>query len=516
MNLFLTNMSLIEKLASILFSLIISLILVPSIIGNLTIPLPLFLILLIALFIVTIYTISFIFNIKLVPKYKDVSPLKIILYSTPATLGGIFYLTAFYPGFMTNDFFNQWQQIHTNHYIDWHPVPHTLVMKIISKLWDFPAAIALSQIVILTLSFGYVLYALERFGFSQKLLLIISVLFALNPANSASSIFISKDLIYNSSLMLITIYLANIFITNGKWFMPTINKACFIIACSTFILFRHNGFLVFLCTSILCLIIFYKNILKILAIIIPILAIYILVKGPIYSFLRVEPSSSNEAFAIPTQQIASVVKNNGVLTEGQKKYLNNIMTLDEIKANYHPYSVDLLKFHQNFHKEYIEKDPSIFLKLWWQIIKQNPIIAIEAFAKQTSVVWQINEPKDEKGYTFTVNRQVVKNTWGINNKILNNTITYIGNKILDISEAKNNIWFFWRPALPFFLILIFGFGALLKNGCSVLILVAPVVLNTLSILVAIPAQDFRYVYSNCLTAIIIIPCSLFKLNKLKV
>ncbi|GIM28920.1 hypothetical protein CPJCM30710_15860 [Clostridium polyendosporum] len=516
MNSFLTNMNSTEKFISVFFSLIISLVLVPSILGKLTMTLPLFLILFIALFLVIIYTITFVFNIKIIPKYKDISPLKIILYSTPITLSSLFYLVAFYPGFMTNDFFNQWQQIHTNHYVDWHPVPHTLIMKAISKLWDVPEAIALSQIVIFALSVGYVLYALERFGFSSKILLIISVLFALNPANSASSIFISKDLIYNSSLMLITIYLANIFITNGKWFMPTINKACFIIVCSTFILFRHNGFLVFLCASILCLIIFYKNILRILAIIIPVLAIYILVKGPIYSFLKVEPGSSNEAFAIPTQQIAAVVKNNGIITESQKKYINNIMTLDEIKANYHPYSVDLLKFHQNFHKEYIEKDTSIFLKLWWEVIKQNPLPAIEAFAKQTSVVWQINEPRDEKGYTFTVNRQVVKNTWGVNNKIFNNNITYIGNKALDISETKSNIWFFWRPALSFFLILIFSFGALLKNGSSVLILVAPVVLNTLSILVAIPAQDFRYVYSNCLTAIIIIPCSLFKLNKLKV
>ena len=54
---------------------------------------------------------------------------------------------------MTCDSTIQWAQIHSNQYNDWHPVVHTWFLKLITQVWDYPAAIAIAQILMMSLHF---------------------------------------------------------------------------------------------------------------------------------------------------------------------------------------------------------------------------------------------------------------------------------------------------------------------------------------------------------------------------
>jgi hypothetical protein len=183
-----------------------------------------------------------------------------------------------------------------------------------------------------------------------------------------------------------------------------------------------------------------------------------------------------------------------------------------MSENYHPYSVDLLKFHKQFNRKEIEKDKAGFLKLWFQLCLQNPEIAKKAFLNQTSLVWQVKQPGG-RGYTYTVNRKVVKNNYKIHNEVLSPGITSLGNKLLDFTERKDNKWLFWRPALPLYAILIFGLGALLRTNRTTLLLLTPILLNVLSILIAIPAQDYRYLHANNAVAVIVFLFFLLSMSK---
>lgn len=514
----------INSLKSIVFSAIISLIIMQSITfncnknnwlfhNNILSFLTLFLI----IFFVVLFAIILMTRINIQYKNTDVRKLFIIIYALPCIIIWTLYLLAFYPGIMTNDSFNQWYQAHSHVFSDWHPVVHTLFIWAVTRVWDAPQAIALTQMLIFSFTVGYVLYTLAKMGISKKLLLIVSVIFALFPSNGAMSIGIWKDLIYNCCLVILTVFIMKILFTDGKWIDSTINMIYFIFISLSIILFRHNG-IVPLVGSIILLMLIYRTRLKRYILVSSIIAfLFFLVEVPFYHFLRVAPGSSNEAFAIPTQQIAAVVKYNGYLTTEQKKAISRIMPLKSIQNDYHPYSVDLIKFQDDFHKNVIEQDKKGFIKLWIGVCIQNPKIVTEAFLNQTSIVWQIAEPSG-RGYTYTINREVVKNYYNVKNIIINQNITYWGNKVIDYTEIKSIKWAFWRPALPLFIIILSGFILAIKNDKKYLVLLGPVIFNNLSILIAIPAQDFRYLHANYLASVVIFFAALIKIsydNKIK-
>lgn len=454
---------------------------------------------------------KFLESIYISTNKPSINKLYIFYYALPSIAVGFYYLIALYPGIMTNDSFNQWMQVHTHSLYDWHPVPHTIFIYFVTKLWDSPAAIAIAHMTLQSLVLGYILYIFNKLGVNKKLLYLIAILGSLYPSNAVMSIAIWKDIPYNASLSLLTIFILNILITKGKWLDNHLNNVAFICCSVIVVLFRHNGLLSFIGTMFLGLLLLRYKRKTIGLILVSVLSVYILVKGPIYSYLNVKPGTSNEAFGIPTQQIAAVVKNNGYLTPQQKEKINYIMPLDVMAETYHPYSVDLIKFHDEFDRNAIVNDKVGFLKLWFDICIQNPAIVTKAFLDQTSLVWQIKEPLG-RGYTFTANRQVVRNDYNIKNKIISEPITSSVYKILDFTEKKENIWLFWRPALLLFIILFAGLLCIRKNDITFLLLVSPVLLNNLSILAAIPAQDYRYLHANNLISIIIVLASFIKLN----
>jgi hypothetical protein len=58
------------------------------------------------------------------------------------------YLLAFWPGIMTEDSIDQWTQAQRGVFRDEHPAVHTLLIWLITRLWNSPAAVALLQIVL--------------------------------------------------------------------------------------------------------------------------------------------------------------------------------------------------------------------------------------------------------------------------------------------------------------------------------------------------------------------------------
>lgn len=511
----------IMKYSILVFTVIISMILMASLILIPNFELPIYgrfisyifryIMVFIVLFSIIILAINTNFKLSYVKVHRG----KFLLYSGICMSLWFVYWIAYYPGIMTIDSFNQWMQVHSRILYDWHPVPHTIFIYFITRIWDSPAAISLVQMSIFSFITGYVFYTMEGYGVNRRLLMLILILFALYPANGAMSIAIWKDLLYNSSIILITMFIMNTLITDGKWIEDKKNIAAFIITGIIFVLFRHNGLFAFIGTMILMLIIYRKKQLTFGVIFLSVILCYFIIKGPIYSFLNVKPGTPNEAYGIPTQQIAAVVANDGYLTDEQKYKINEIMPLKVMAENYHPYSVDLLKFHNDFNRDAIVNNQREFFKLWFEVCRQNPKIVFEAFSRQTSLVWQIREPYG-RGYTYTINRKVVENDYNITNKTISPSITSLCNKILDYTEAKNHIWLFWRPALFLFIVLIFGFVAILKNGFKTIVLFTPVLLNNLTILMAIPAQDYRYLHANNLVAVIVFLFALMQIGNKKI
>ncbi|MNC04355.1 hypothetical protein D3C75_517920 [compost metagenome] len=455
------------------------------------------------------------FNSKLNVTSEKVEKIKIIAYAAPPLFVFSLYFIAFYPGAMTPDSLDQWSQTITHNFNDWHPVAHTWFIMLTTLFWKSPAAFVIAQITIISLIIGYICYSFEKAGV-KKLYIYISLAFlTLIPVNGIFSIILWKDVLYSSMLCLLTVILFNVINTGGDWLQSKINIGVFMVSSLGLSLFRHNGVLIFSITILLFLAIFRKRLLKLYISSAVVVAIYFLITGPIYSYYNVTASDSNEALAIPTQQIASVISLDGKITAEQSAFFNSIFPIELWKTKYNPYSVDPLKFHEDFNKKFIIENKKEFFENWLSLVINNPGIVLKSYLKQTSVVWQINQFDDGEVALFATSI-IPKETgeqMGLSNKIISNTLTTNITKLLDQTWRKPNL-IMWRPALFTFIIILFIFTLILRGEWRKTLITIPVFLNTAMLLVAIPAQDFRYQYANLLVMCIVFLCALSKENEI--
>ncbi|WP_456277605.1 DUF6020 family protein [Bacillus sp. AK128] len=428
--------------------------------------------------------------------HKPVNKLHIVYYALPITMVWFLYWIAFFPGGMTPDSFSHWDQINTGVYNDWHPFAYTIYMLLLTQIWDTPAIIGLSQIVTISFVIGYSLYRFQLAGINNRILWVVTALYALWPINGIYVITLWKDVYYAAFLLFFFMIIFNLVITKGKWITTTPNLLLALIASLGVVFFRHNGFPVYVVVMIVLLFSFRMQWKQLMIISSITISLHYIVSGPIFDVLNVTPSNPNEALGMPTQQIANIITY-GVVTNEQEEYFNQILPIEKWVENYHPYLTDPIKFDPDYNSEVIMNDTATYFRMWLELCKQNPYLAIEAFLKQTSLVWQFVQPEDP-GYTSTyVTNIYYGNKYNIENIVLNEALTTNLQRYLTISNTTLKP-VIWRPAIYSFIILFFTFAAFIKRDWKFALPILPIVLNTGTVFLGLPAQDFRYLYSNSL------------------
>ena len=442
--------------------------------------------------------LSLLLKVEIVIDARQVSKIKIIAYAAPSILVWLLYFTAFYPAGMTPDSLAQWDQAHTGQFNDWHPLIYTWFIMLLTSFWDSPAIVSLAQIVIMALIFGYSAYRFEAMGVNKIVIWIMAVLFALSPINGIYSITIWKDVLYSAFLLFFSMVILNIVVTKGKWLESYTHITLFLLAAVGIVFMRHNGFPVFLITLVVLLLSYRKQLKPLLVVFVLIIALHSLITGPVFQALDVVPSDPNEALSIPTQQFATIIINDGKLTEEQRDYLDSIFPIELWKERFHPYNTNAIKFSwKEYDRDIIFDDFKKYVTTWLEVCLQNPKLAVEGFLTHTSLVWQIREP-EKPGYTDAfVTNVYLGNEQGIVNTVINPELTEDMRDYLTYTKEELGV-IIWRPATYLFMILFFTFVSYLRNDYKSWFVSLPVLLNAASVMAAIPAQDFRYLYANTL------------------
>lgn len=432
-------------------------------------------------------------------------------YAIPCIVVWLLCLLAFFPGAMTPDSLSHWRQIHTLEFSNWHPVLYTWFILGLTSIWHSPAAVVIGQSIILALIFGYGMYSLNRYGLDKRITWTLTIIFALSPINSGFVLMLWKDVLYSACLFLLTIVLFRIVLSKGEWLKRGPNLLLLAGAMLGVMFIRNNGLPIIVLLGFCLLIsyrVYFKRVVFLLA---SVFAFFYLVTGPLYDYLEVIPASANEAMGIPTQQIAHVIKSGGDLSAEQEAYFDRILPIEQWKSLYNPYRTDPLKFATDFNAEVITSDNGTFLKNWVAVVYQNPILAIEAFAKQTSLVWQINQP--DNGYTDIFTTTIYQpNEYGLETQSVSPWLQTNISRWYSMSQRymKEIIW---RPAVYTFAIILLSFISSIKLGWRVWLISLPVLLNTATIFAGLPAQDFRYLYANTLVIYMLLMLAFLKYDR---
>lgn len=121
------------------------------------------------------------------------------------------YLAVFNPGTATIDTFNQFHQIASGHFTNWHPFFHTFIEMLCLKVYPSPVSICIMQILVFSTMWTVICKYNRDDGKSLKYQLIATLIICIIPINAIYSITLWKDILF-SYFMMFLCFLAKVMI----------------------------------------------------------------------------------------------------------------------------------------------------------------------------------------------------------------------------------------------------------------------------------------------------------------
>ena len=453
---------------------------------------------------------------------KSIPIKRMFLYSLPIIIIWLLYLLGSLPANASSDTFYQWSLIYSDPVIldNWHPLIHSMFYKAITLVWNSMTALALVQILILGLVYGYGLYSLEKTGFSKKWLWIIAFGVAISPLNGFFVNTLWKDILYSGFALLLMIYIFNIIVTKGLWLKPKHNVLLFAFVLFLTASFRSNGIVPALLVGLFLLVFICVNCRKYIGRVIIIGALFSVVflgysVGIMKAFNVGQPPFSN-GVGLPLQVAAGVI-NNGTITEEQRDFFRKIKT-DEDWQRYYPYLADNIKNVTPLDNTFLEEHVGEFLTKTVKISLENPRQAIVAYLNQTDLLWSYVD----KGRFFT-SLYNAENGEKIINECKRGSPEFLaqhshGFDYVDLEHISHETTFLtpvvgglynfaevllrgillYNPAFYLAILTFLSFAFMVKRGkksvLPILFLMITIFGNVLSLYMSIVAHDLRYAY----------------------
>ena len=477
--------------------------------------------------IIGIFNIIYIILINLIPKLYSLNIFKkkkdrkkkqkilLISFITIITCW-IPYFLSFFPGTLSLDSLGELNMIINNfsNVTDHHTVLHILFIAIPYKIGfamfgTITSGIVLStitQMILLAYIFAYFITFLYERNISKNILIIILLFYAILPMNGYYSIVMWKDVMFAGSLLLLTIETIKIIEKQKENKLNFKNLISFIPISLLCIFFRNNAIYMYAILAIITLIIFKKHFKLFLSIFFIVFSTYIIIKGPILNYLNISKSASAEYIAMPLQQIGRMAYKNVNFTDKERKLINNLLPTEIMASVYNPYVVDAIKFNKNYNISAFDNNKGKYFKLWINLVKENPEIAIEAYSASTLGYWY-------PGVKYwSVMDYIPENEYGITLKpILPEPLTYtikaLSSKEIPIINMQ------WSIGLGIWLMLLFSILTIKKNKLPAIYPFIPSIGIWITLMIASPVfGEFRYVYCIFVCLPLLALCPYLKLK----
>lgn len=418
-------------------------------------------------------------------------------------------LLGFYPCIVPYDGNNQWQQVQSGLLTNSHPFFSTYFMFLLSKIWNSITIVAIYQIILVSISWGYLCKCINLENKKQfAIMFIYTILVMISPLISTYSITVWKDIIYTSYLFICAIMLFDWSNNNYEF---SIFKYCllgFII--SMIYSYRHNGIIVAVLLLIVLCFLFIKkfknklisknNFKKCFCVIGVFIISLSIISIPKTIILNESSKKTKDEISYSTVDSymlwmmgAHIRAQN--INNSDKVFLNKIIPLNEWYNAYNPYLINNTGLSPNLDKKYLVDNSSKFRELFIKYSIKYPFTIFNHYVKADSLL--INPVASLNGYVYVY---CFPEMWPLPKytriKPILKPVYWFYMKMIDISLIKPFI-IFYQPAFILYLSLFITF-ILAKRvyGKRIWLFSLPMILNIISLLPINLAQDLRYVYIN--------------------
>lgn len=242
------------------------------------------------------------------------------------------------------------------------------------------------QAIIIDIILTYLLVWFNKTFKNKLTTTILFIYFGFLPIISNYNTVLIKDSLFASFNLLLIPLIYKIINTKGECLSNSRFLFALLSVTLSISLIRNNGIYVVIILFMILSIKYKKTFKKIITILI---IVIILSKTPA---LIAEKQLFQEKVGIPIQQISYVVKyNEKSISNEDKKYINKIMNLNDIRKNYNPYSVDTIKWNDKFNRVYLNSTKEKFINTWINIMKNNFLGYIKSYLLATYELYSVEK-----------------------------------------------------------------------------------------------------------------------------
>lgn len=450
---------------------------------------------------------------------------KKILYSwfVVIFLAWLPYYLSYYPGGIYADTLRSIEYVQAGIFTNRHPFVYTMIIGFFMKLgnvldkdlnWSFGIFTAI-QMLVLELEFVYFISWMLRYKIKDNIRIMFSLFFVFFPIIPLYAVSVWKDTPFCMAVLFWMMFIVGLYldICDGNYNVKTF--AGFLTGAFLTAFTRNNGIYIVTFSVFILTLLLYKNDCirrkirsKLIWNSIISVVIIFFIQGPGYNTLGIMQTDSVENFGIPLQQIGAVVAYDGVVTEEQKEFINNFIPYEKVKEIYVPTTVDSLKWDIEFNGAYLSENKFESVKLWLQLLKQNPSIYIQSYMMATLGFWNV-DISDGGAY---VQNYVWENDFNIvQTDYFQKWFGFSFQHFVNPRHCISCAWFFW--------IFFFITWYLMKHyGWRSVFIFTPQLGIWITLMIAAPvAVSLRYIAANMFTLpfVVIVPLLVERNKSLK-
>jgi len=423
------------------------------------------------------------------------------------------YLLAFWPAVMSFDSLGQWTQLQTGNFNNWHPVFHTLTEWALTRLIESPAMVAATQVAVLSGVVGWALASMRRIGLPTGTAWLISGAVALFPANGITVITLWKDIPYAITVLVFGVIILRE--VDGRNSLIDKRRGWVLVAgvAALMSLYHHAGLMIAI--GSLGILWLAKRQRAIIGAALMVLIVVAVVQGGLYRAIGVSGTEHSGITGAVTHHIAAHLANGTELTTQEQSRVAELIPITG-SSWYDCEQINSMVFNPNFDVNSMHEQAADARSLWWSLFTRDPGVDLDHLACKSHIVWHIRQvPGGHHYVTQLVQRAdgvstILENDLGLKLDPIVSSLTGPLADVIINTQRPLVSWFFWRGAL-FLYVLVLGaaVAAVRARDWRYWAIVAPPVLVAVTLVLAAPAQDYRYMYPVVLSGMILGPYLLF-------
>lgn len=233
------------------------------------------------------------------------------------------------------------------------------------------------QAILFAFVLSYAIRFLARKNINKRIRIILLLMYGLIPIHANFAYATLKDTNFSFVTLLYLLLLIDLVLDPEKFVQNKWNLVKMGLTALLMMFLRNNGLYIIAISAVILLIAYRKYIKKLLAPMIVPVILFMLVTNVVYPALKISPGSSAEAYSIPFQQIARLVKEHGDdLPKEDVDKISAVLEYSKLAQVYKPELSDPVKVRYNIHRT--DEEFKAFIEVWFKYLLKYPGLYVQA------------------------------------------------------------------------------------------------------------------------------------------